>query len=151
LLPTTPLTSPISHVERTDRILAATTSELTNLSLTNYAAPSEAAPTKKGPRDPTSLDSSKENSKETTATIQKSDFGSGEPERVANIQTHIIAGHPATDVGLLAYGNGLDVPVSCRDGGHSNRNGSDSLYKAFVARWCFSENPPPGIGDMLGS
>jgi hypothetical protein len=154
LLPTIPPTSPISPVEPTDRILSATTNELTKLSLTNYAAPSQAAPAMKqntqSPSDPTPVDPSQKSSKETTAAIQKSDFGSGEPKRVANIQTHIIAGQPATNVGLLGYENELDVPVSYKDGGPSNPDGSDPLYKAFVAGWCFAENPPPGIGDMPG-
>jgi hypothetical protein len=54
--------------------------------------------------------------------------------------TQLVAGHPAT-VFPPGYGYELDVRG---DGGYSRGN-ADSLYKAFVARWCFAEGPPPGV------
>jgi hypothetical protein len=132
--------------------LAATTNRLSKFSLKNYAAPSQVPPTQQQQQQQnTQGPTAPEPPKETTPAMQ-----TAEPKRVvvANAQPLMIAGQPATSVvgGHPAYGNGggFDAPVNYRDGGLSNPGHSDLLYKAFVARWCFAESPPPGVGGVTG-
>lgn len=159
-----PITNPtppsMSPVERRNSLLAATTNRLSKFSLMNYAAPSPASRSmiSDTPRpQPTPIQErqnrgiltppdSPSDSNDTTPP-QTPEFGKDHRD-LPSVQTQMIGAHPAT-VGPSEFGYGFDVPVNYRDEGLP-RGSSDSLYKAFVARWCFAEGPPPGVSGLPG-
>lgn len=151
-----PTSSTVSPIERRSSLLAATTNRLSKFNMSNYAAPSPASKNMIRPPPPPQPERS-ERRGIPTPPDSPSESNDTTPPRTPELgrefqslpitRSRLIGGHPATP-GPAGYGYGFDFPGSYVEG--LPEGSSDELYKAFVARWCFAESPPPGVTGLPG-